>query len=321
MKLLKLALLLWSMNGLSWAEFSLEQEDGQLTVKYDGALVTQYRTDQHVPSLYPLIGPSGENLVRNFPFKTTVEGEARDHPHHVGMWFTHGAVNGLDFWTTGKDPQARIKHIDFETMETGLTQIAGEKVPSAHFTVGLAWKNGDKTLLTESRTYHFTQRKKTLSIDVHSVISPTNDEVTFGDTKEGSFALRLTPTLRLKGEKAKGSAINSEGVKDNAVWGKRAAWVAYYGPDIKDHDVVVAILDHPSNLRHPTWWHARDYGLFAANPFGQHDFEKEIKDKNAGNLLLKPDQNLTQTYRVLLHWGKLESIDLPAEFEAFSAKK
>jgi hypothetical protein len=76
-------------------------------------------------------------------------------------------------------------------------------------------------------------------------------------------------------------------------------------------------MDHPSNLRHPTWWHARDYGLLAANPFGIHDFEGK-EDEHLGDYTLKKDETLTLRYQVVVHQGTLESAALPKHFKKFS---
>lgn len=114
------------------------------------------------------------------------------------------------------------------------------------------------------------------------------------------MAIRLAPTMRLKGEVGQGHIVNSEGVRDGATWGKRAAWCDYYGP-VEGQVVGVAIFDHPSNPRHPTWWHVRDYGLYAANPFGIHDFEK--KERGAGNLTIPAGESVTFKWRFYFHRG------------------
>ena len=137
----------------------------------------------------------------------------------------------------------------------------------------------------------------------------------FGDTKEGSFALRLAPTLRLQGKVAAGSAVNSAGQEDGAVWGKRAAWVAYNGP-VGDEEFTVAIFDHPNNLRHPTWWHARNYGLFAANPFGIHDFDGE--PAGTGDYELAPGEELVLRYSVLLLRGERTPAQLAALWDSYA---
>jgi len=129
-------------------------------------------------------------------------------------------------------------------------------------------------------------------------VHASNGDLTFGDTKEGSMAIRLAETMRLKGKVGQGHIVNSNGVRDGDTWGKRADWVDYYGP-VNGQTVGVAIFDHPQNPRHPTWWHVRDYGLFAANPFGERDF---YNDKTRdGSLSIEPGKPLRFRYRVVIH--------------------
>ena len=121
------------------------------------------------------------------------------------------------------------------------------------------------------------------------------------------MGIRLAETMRLKPNKANagkptGHIVQSTGVRDDATWGKRAEWCDYYGP-VEGKIVGVAIFDHPTNPRHPTWWHVRDYGLFAANPFGKHDFESIKDDKTAGNLTVAAGKSITFRYRFYLHEG------------------
>lgn len=301
-------------------EIQLKQEGNSLILSRNGQLVTQYRSDTHVPCLYPIIGPTGTSLTRHFPLEKNFKNEEKDHPHHISFWFTHGSINGLDFWTDKNDPDCRIKHLSFGEMKTTTEKAGGIARDHASFIVNLAWQQKNKVLLTETRLYSFTITDEALSIEVQSTISAPHEDIIFGDTKEGSFALRLTPSLRVKGKVAKGHALNSEGDKDEKIWGKRASWVAYYGPDSEGKEVTVAMFDHPKNLRYPTWWHARDYGLVAANPFGQHDFENH-KDAKIGDFLLKKGDDFTQNYRVLFQKGKMNPEELERVFQSASTKR
>jgi len=297
----------------------LERHGDRMRVLIDGRLFTEYRADGHVPCLFPVIGPSGTGMTRNFPLAPAAPGEATDHPHHRSLWTTHGSIDGIDFWAVPKDPGTRIEHRKFLTTTTNSETNGNTTTDLATFSVSLAWVSGGKTHLTETRTYSIISRGDTRIIDVTSVFTAPEADVTFGDTKEGTFALRLAPTLRLKGKVAKGHSLNSEGQKDGACWGKRANWVAYYGPDAKGRPAVVAIMDHPDNLRHPTWWHARPYGLVAANPFGRHNFEGK-KNKHLGDFVLKMGTSITFRHRYLFHEGTLKSAKLDQEWKDFSKR-
>ena len=301
------------------AGIELTKKNERLRVLIDGQLFTEYRADGHVPCLYPLIGPSGSELTRNFPLTPARDGEAGDHPHHRSFWTTHGSVNGIDFWALPKDGTTRIAHRGFGETTSTSTTIDGRTTHRARFTVDLAWISKGKTHLTEKRSYTITARDKSRTVEVTSVLTAADADVVFGDTKEGSVAIRLTPTLRLKGKVAKGHSVNSEGQQDDACWGQRARWIAYHGPDARDEPTVIAIMDHPRNLRHPTWWHARNYGLVAANPFGQHDFEHK-KDTHLGDHTLKKGDSLTFTHRFLLHHGTLKSAKLNEAWQEFATE-
>lgn len=281
-------------------------ETKEIRVELDGQPFTSFRTDARVPYLHPLRSASGAVLTRHWPMEDGFEGEEKDHPHHRSFWMSHGNVNGHDFWAWqfGKDPKIELKKV-------------GPVTPNG-FTVELAWTAGGLTHLTETRSYTFREiDAKTTMIDFSSKLIAADGDAVFGDTKEGFFATRVDRTLRQKGPTAKGSILDSEGRKDGDAWGKRSEWVAFSGPDEKGEPAVIAVLDHPSNLRHPTWWHARDYGLLAANPFGIHDFEGK-KDKTIGQHVLKKGDALVFRYGVILHHGELHSAKLAERWSEFA---
>ena len=226
-------------------------------VRHDGELFLTCRIGEENPSLYPIYAADGRLAVRAFPFGHNA-GEARDHPHHRSCWFAHGDVDGHDFWHD-KRCQIRVREhtIGGETIWWSADWIA---------------PNGEK-IATEARTMRFSGRGDTRKIEFDFTLTPEAESMRFGDTKEGTFAIRVAPSIRLKGERARGRIENAEGALDGDCWGKRSPWVLYEGP-VDGRLVRLRVSDHPENPRHPTWWHARDYGLFAANPFGRSDFER-----------------------------------------------
>ena len=271
----------------------------RLRIEINGKLFTEYHfKDVPRPFCYPLLGPGGVAMTRNAPMKE-VPGEDRDHPHHRSFWFTHGNVNGVDFWSEARD-FGKVVHDSFVKISSGEKEGV---IQSRH-----KWLAKDGTeACTDERTLRiYNSPDNERLFDYEITINAGKNEVTFGDTKEGSMALRLAETMRLKPNKDNvgkptGHIVNSEGVRDAATWGKRAAWCDYYGP-VDGKTVGAAIFDHPQNPRHPTWWHVRDYGLFAANPFGKHDFES-LPDKSAGNLVVPAGKSITFRYRIYLHEG------------------
>ena len=131
------------------------------------------------------------------------------------------------------------------------------------------------------------------------------------------MAVRLAETMRLKGKTGHGHIVNSAGVRDDDTWGKRAEWCDYFGP-VNGKVVGVAIFDHPSNPKHPTWWHVRDYGLFGANPFGVHDFEK--KPAGTGDLKIPAGGSITFKYRFLIHEGDEQQARVAERYKEYVAE-
>ncbi|MEZ5326013.1 MAG: PmoA family protein [Verrucomicrobiales bacterium] len=290
---------------------TVKHDIGTKTIRVDlnGKLFTEFRYNQEKkPILYPIIGPHGIEMTRNYPMKKEVPGEAADHPHHTSLWFTHGNVNDSDFWANGEEKivTKEIVRADKDgtsvVIESKNDWIAkdGKPVCSDTTTITLGEANGDRF------------------IDYLVTVHASAGDVTFKDTKEGTMGIRTNPALRLKGDVAAGSAINSEGDKDGELWGKNAKWVDYWAK-INGNDVGIAIFDHTTNLRHPTTWHARDYGLIAANPFGIHDFQK--LEKGTGDFTLKSGESQTFHYYFLFHEGDHAAADIPEKYDAWISGK
>lgn len=294
-------------------EITLEKTDTGIRVLAGGELFTNVvLKDTPKPYLYPVIGPTGAHLTRGFPMNSDNADEEHDHPHHRSLWFAHGDVNGADFWLEGEG-KATFKTVMVQANNNShvgdgkAVLITGELVTAE-----------GKKLATCDVMMIFQAEKDWRAINYTITIRPDQgiDQLIFGDTKEGTMAIRTHPALRLAGKVATGKAINSEGVKDKDAWGKRAKWVDYWG-QIDGETVGVAIFDHPRNPRFPTWWHARDYGLIAANPFGQHDFEGA--PKGSGNLIVRNGEELTLRYRFFFHKGDVEQGKVAEEYERWSA--
>jgi hypothetical protein len=305
---MKLSSTLWLAAGLlGWSAAPLPAgEEGvkmtpqgdRVRIEINGELFTEYifKGTNHV-YFYPLLGPGGLPMTRNYPMKTDVPGEEKDHPHQRSLWYSHGAMNGVDFWS--ESPKAgRILHQKFLEVTSGRDQ--GVIRSQDH------WVGPDgKVVCTDERVFRVYARpnhERLFDFEV-TIKAPADHAVLMGDTKEGSMGIRLAETMRLtlpKNVKGQGHIVLSTGLRDQAAWGKRAAWCDYYGP-VQGQTVGVALFDHPSNPVHPTWWHVRDYGLFAANPFGVQDFEK--KPAGAGNLNIPAGQSVTFKYRFYLHAG------------------
>ncbi|MBL9113683.1 MAG: PmoA family protein [Verrucomicrobiaceae bacterium] len=292
---------------LSAQTVTLTEDPTGLRIDVDGRPFTQYRTSgSQRPHLYPVIGPNDVAITREYPWSKT-----DDHPHHSSIWIGHGKVNDTDFWLDG-DENGRIQHTGFKDV-TAAGSVAS-------FTASSKWINPNGTaILQDERHIKVTALPQNARIiDITVMFEALDGEVIFQDTKEGTMAIRVAPVLSIR--EGTGKIITSAGIKNKKAWGTKAEWVSFYGPDPSGKPVSITMMDHPANLRHPTTWHARDYGLFAANPFGLHDFEKS-DDETKGNFTLAPGSKLTQRYRILLQAGEPDLTALKQQFAEFTSAK
>lgn len=294
---------------------SIRRQDGKLRVEIGGNLFTEYHfRDTPRPFCHPVLGPGGVPMTRDWPMKES-PGEEKDHPHHRSLWFAHGKVNGLDFWSDGKEA-GKIVHQKFLAVKSGKTSglIRAENL----------WVSAAGiTVCSDERTLRFHAGDNPRIMDFEIILKACRGNVTFGDTKEGTLALRLAETLRLKPnsfnkDKPAGRIVLDTGIRDAAAWGQRAAWCDYSG-QINGRPVGVAVFDHPGNPRHPTWWHVRDYGLFAANPFGAHDFEK--KPEGTGDLVIPAGESIVFRHRFVFHDGDEQTAGIAALYGKYAAER
>ena len=258
------------------------------------------------PILYPVMGPAQTPMTRNHPMQKGVAGEAEDHPHHKSIWCGHGLINGISFWH--EEGQIVLD-------ESQPTYMSSDGKSA---TVSFATKYlgpDDQLVCTDKTTLSFHDLGDARAIDWDVTIYASAGELKFGDTKEGMMATRTHPRLRIdKGAKA----VNSEGVAGKDIWGKPAKWVDY-SATVEGNHVGMAIFDHPSNFRHPTTWHARAYGLVAANPFGMHHFLG--KPLGTGEHTLAEGESVRFRYRILLHKGDAEQGRVDEKYDAFAGQE
>ena len=293
-------------SAVAAAEISLEKDDAGVTVKIDGKLFTKYLIKSGAkPILWPVIGPTGKEMTRAYPMREGNPDEKTDHIHQRSFWFTHGSVNGISFWDEQKN-HGDINHLEFVKVEGGATPTIVTRN---------AWVGPDgKKVCEDERTLRFGADDSARWVDFDAVVKATDGPVVFGDTKEGAFGVRVAGTMNVD-KKLGGKIVNSDGKTDDAAWGKPAAWVDYYGP-VQGEKLGIAILNHPSSFRYPTHWHVRTYGLFAANPFGLHDFYNS-KEKD-GSHTIKPGETMTLRYRVIFHKGDEQEGKIADRFEKYA---
>ncbi len=311
-------------------------EQRKVDVLIDGKLFTSYvyPTNIKKPVLYPLITPNGTKITRKFPLEPSV-GERVDHPHHVGVWFNFGDVNGLDFWNNSDSIKVEkrahygtIKHQSINEVKSGDSE--------GRLKVTMEWQTPDgAVLLIENTSFVFRGEGSEYSIDRITTLTAQSEDVNFKDNKEGVLGIRVTRALEhpsnkpdiftdangiptgvpvLNNEGVNGNYINSEGVEGLDTWGLRSNWVNLRS-SIGEEKISLAILDHSENPGYPTYWHARGYGLFAANPLGQAVFSK---GKEKLNLQLKKGESVTFKHRIIVASGELNKATLDANFAQFS---
>ena len=256
------------------------------------------------PYFFPLIGPTGELYTRSYPM-TVLPEEDHDHPHQRSCWFTFGKVNGVDFWLGRKPGFGTIK-------ETGRTLVVAGPIVGRMTTTNDWRAADDRRFCVDERTVTFYRTKTARIIDFDFRIVASDGPVTFGDTKEGMFGIRVASTMDVN-RKRGGRITNAEGLTDEKAWGKPSPWVDYVGP-VKDKIVGIAVINHPQSFRYPTTWHVRTYGLFAANPFGWHDFGM----KKSGEHTVPAGESIHFRYRVILHKGDTASAHIPPALQAYS---
>jgi len=292
--------------GLSAEELTLKQTDTGYEVRIGNKLFAGYITDyEGMPIVYPIVGPAGQNMTRDYPMKKGYEPIQADHPHHRSLWFTHGDVNKFDFWAV----KCKTVHKRFVKAECdGQTALLVTEND---------WIGNDQLVCRDVRSLRFAASENMRIIDFDITITAEQDKVVFGDTKEGTFGIRVPEVLAVDTKKG-GRFVNAEGAVNGAAWGKRSAWVDYHGLMGEDN-VGIAILNHPSSFRFPTYWHVREYGLFAANPFGVHDFE-QLKNKQAGDHTLLKEESFTLRYRVVFHTENAAEADIAETFKEYAEK-
>lgn len=301
-----IALLLIAAAPASAAKFTLKRQREDVQVEIDGKPFTTYRTATGPkPILWPVIGPTGSEMTRAFPMKD-VPDEKHDHPHQRSIWFTHGDVNGVDFWSE-TPKHGSIAHREYLRLEEGDRQAV---VATVNDWVDAAGKK----VCEDTRVLTFGAGKNWRSIDWEITMKASEGPVKFGDTKEGSLGIRI-PTAMDTNSKMGGHIVNSEGPTDDEAWGKPAKWVDYYGTVDGQH-VGIAFMNHPTSFRYPTRWHVRNYGLFAANPFGLRDFVGK-KDVD-GSYALEKGDTLVLRCRMYFHTGDAAAAKIDEVFEQYS---
>ncbi|MGC4103996.1 DUF6807 domain-containing protein [Ferruginibacter sp.] len=315
--------LILSTRAMSQQGFTIKENKAskEIAINFNGQLLTAYcyYDSSRKPVLYPVNTVDGIMVTRQYPFHI-VPGERTDHPHHTGIWLNYESVNGLDFWnnSTAIEPAKRNQY------GTILHQKVLDKKTNgntASLTTASTWVRPDgKVLLNENTRFNFSVNGNDFIIDRITTLTATDTTVLFKDVKDGMLGMRVARELEMP-SKEKGSFIddkgnvtvvppsgsdvtgmyyNSDGVKGDSVWSTKGKWAILTGK--KDgKPVTIGMIDHPLNVGYPTYWHARGYGLFAANPLGRKVFSN---GKEELNFSLAPKRSVTFRYRIIIHSGE-----------------
>jgi hypothetical protein len=285
----------------------------RILVEIDGKPFTTFflAPDGNKPYLYPLSTATGIAVTRHFPMEK-FPGETEDHPHQRGLFFAHGDVNGYNFWAT--EPDSGIPKMG----RMALVKAPDARGGAKSGTIRAVFEGQDpagKPIMTETRVITFYSDPALRTIDYEIEIQPAG-QLTFGDTKEGTFGIRLADSMT---EDKGGRMVNAEGREtEKNVWGKRSPWVDYSG-QADGQTVGVAIFDNPANPRYPTYWHARAYGLFAANIFGVRDFTSDKSQD--GSLTVERGHSIRFRYRVVIHAGDTRAARIAELFARYASGK
>ena len=314
-----------------------QDEKSKVDVYVDGKLFTSYQYPVNIekPFLFPVYSPDGNIITRGYPIEPR-KNERMDHPHHTGLWFNYGNVNGLDFWNNSSEIPASKKnsygHIVHQKIVNAIDGQKGE------LDVTMNWEDSNgKTVLTESTKYVFSGDKNSRTIDHISTLTATDGQVIIGDSKEGMFAIRVDRAFEMpsnesliftddKGNPTTVKAVDNNGVtgmykssmglKGDSVWGTRNEWVILSGVrnNIK---ISMAIFDNPKNPGFPAYAHARGYGLFSLNNFGQNSYDPKLEKRS---YKLEKGQSVTLYHRFYVQSGsELTSEKANEIFKEFKA--
>lgn len=306
-------------GGFSFAE---DKNARQVNVLYNNKLLTAYcfYDSSRKPFLFPVLTLDGIPVTRGYPFRPHA-GDRTDHPHHSGIWMNYESVNGLDFWnnSTAIAPEKRDRYGTILHDSIVHQSANGDK---ARLTTAARWIRPDgKSLLREVTTFCFTVSANDFIIDRITTLTATDIGVTFKDVKDGFFAIRVARELEMSskepsdyvdsngnitnvpasGSEVTGMYYSSTGLKGDNVWGSMGKWAMLLGRK-QGTDIGIGIIDHPSNVGYPGYWHARGYGLFSINPLGRKIFSNGTEELNFS---LAPAQSTVFRYRIVIHSGSM----------------
>lgn len=291
-------------------EVQFAVKENQVDVTFDGKAIAGYTWNPELgkPVLYPIYSPSGVFMTRHIP---PAEGETADHPHHLGLFFAYENNKKDNFWAVHSDGLPNIDHKE-------IVETKSDAGKGSIKTIENWMSHSGKVLLQEDRTMVFMPGETENTIDFVLKLTAVDTVAEFQDTKEGMFAFRTAEFLREKDQTGRYLSSNGEET-EKVVWGKRAKWMRLEGE--KDGKKLgIIIMNHPESFNYPCYWHARAYGLFAANPLGQGMFQAQTGVENPEylNLKLNPGESVTFKFRVIVYEGSRGKKEIDSAFDQYA---
>ena len=308
------SLLVWSLAGvalfasssrlIAQAELVLHSDESRVDILVGGQPFTSYHfgSARSKPVFFPVRAPGGRIVNRQFPVQETRADEETDHPHQESLWFTYGDIEGLDFWSGREGVRIRQRSIlEIRSGETGVLEVL------------LDWVDSEgRAVLQEIRRLEFGSGKDSFWLDHTSDLVARERSVRIGESKEGMFAIRVAAAFREdRGQSVYLDAFGRR--REESIWGTRAPWVALQG-ELSGEPLTIAIFDHPSTFNHPSYWHARAYGLFAANPLGRKDF---VEGSVPVGFEIRVGERLRFRYRLSIYSAEVEKVRLDSEYQMY----
>ena len=289
---------------IAQAEVVLHCDESRVDILVGGQPFTSYHFGpaRSKPIFFPVRAPGGRIVTRRFPVQEKRADEETDHPHQESLWFTYGDVEGLDFWS-GRDG-VRIRQRSILEMQSGGTGV---------LEVLLDWVDCEgHAVLQEIRRFEFGAGKESFWLDQTSDLVARERSVKIGESKEGMFGIRVAGAFR----EDRGGSVYLDAFgrqREESIWGTRVPWVALQG-ELSEEPLTIAIFDHPSTFNHPSYWHARAYGLFAANPLGRKDF---VEGSVPVGFEIRVGERLRSRYRLSIYSAEVEKARLDSEYQTY----
>lgn len=308
---------------LAAASVDLKQTGNRIEVKVAGKPFTTYYFGSDVAKSYLMPLQTASGLVISRPFPNGNDASKGDpkassfEPHQRPLYFAHGDIDGLNFWAESAFAKYYGGHSRqaYGHMADPKIEQVGSGASPGQILANFALEDGNGRIIgNETQRFTFSGDDRARVIDCEFVLHANDGPITMGDTKEGTFGIRLGDDLSAP----RGQMSNSQGGHgEKEIWGKPADWVNYTGK-VSGHDVGILVFDHPKSFRHPTTWHARAYGLLAANPFGLREFTAD--PNKDGSWTIPEGNSLTFRYRVLIYDGDMSPAAIAKAYAQYAAQ-